>query len=64
MRIEAGDTMNLVEGNLAALGKVFQLCLGQIAVTQLDGAQFVKNHGGWSREPLPLLANDLGTNQV
>jgi hypothetical protein len=52
--------MDLIQRNLAALRKKLQLRLGQIAVTQLDGSQFVKNHFELAREHAPLLANRLG----
>src|SRR5271167_4223311 len=57
--VKTRDAVKLIKGSLAALRKVFQLCLGQIAVSQLYGSQFVKNHFGLSREPAPLLANRL-----
>src|SRR5208282_2095314 len=57
MRIKAGYAVDLVERNLAALRKVFQLCLRQVPMAQLDGSQFVKNHCELSRAPaLPIAA--------
>ena len=51
IRIEAGNAVDLVERNLAAPRKIFQLCLRQVPAAQLDGSQFVKNHSEMSREP-------------
>jgi hypothetical protein len=45
MGVETGDTVELVERSLRALRQGFQFRLGQIAAAQLDGSQFVKNHG-------------------
>jgi hypothetical protein len=60
MGIEAGYTVDLIEGNLTSLRKAFELRLGQKAVAQLDGSQFVENHSGWSRVPTPLLPDGVG----
>src|SRR5215471_2177505 len=50
MRIKTGHAVNLVERRLRALGKGFEVRLWQIPVAQLDGPQFVEDHGERSRE--------------
>jgi hypothetical protein len=45
MRVKAGDTVDLIERNLAALRQAFQLCLGQKSVPKLYRAQIVEDHG-------------------
>jgi hypothetical protein len=60
MGIEAGDVVDLLGRRLGTLGKGFQLCFWQVPVAQLDGSQFVKNHGGMSRETAPHMPTAPG----
>src|SRR5208282_4961979 len=49
VRIKAGDTVDLIEGSVRALGKGFEFRLGQEAVAKLNSSQVVEDHGAASR---------------